>query len=124
VRPAGAGDAVLAAAIGRDLPWVREFLAHINVPTMLAAALLVLAVIVVIVIGKALLMAAIFGAVAGGVSLGQGNEPSTAGTHAAIGFGVAAVILLLVRSTRSLFRWLLITAAGVAALLFWGMGTS
>lgn len=121
---AGIRTAMLAQSLGSDIPLVREFLAHLNVPTMLAAALLVLAVIVVIRIGRALLMAAIFGAIAGGVSLGQGNEPTTAGIHAAIGFGVAAVTLFLVRSTTSLMRWLLITAAGVGALLLWGMGTS
>ncbi len=121
---AGIRTAMFAQSLGSDIPLVREFLAHLNVPTMLAAALLVLAVIVVIRIGRALLMAAIFGAIAGGVSLGQGNEPATAGIHAAIGFGVAAVTLFLVRSTTSLMRWLLITAAGVGALLLWGMGTS
>lgn len=122
MRPgAGLGD---TASLGSELPFVREFLSHINVPTMIAAALLVLAVIVVIRIGKALVMAAIFGAIAGGVSLGEGNEPATAGTHAAIGFGVAAVTFFLIRSTRSLIRWLLITAVAVAALLLWGMGSS
>ncbi len=101
-----------------------EALVHdVNVPTMIAAALLVLAVIVVIRIGKALLMAAILGSIAGGVSLGQGNTPMTAGTHAAIGFGVAAVTLLLIRFTKSLMRWLLITAVGVSALFLWGLGT-
>jgi len=117
-------EAALTAAVSNDLPFVQQLLARINVPTMIAAALLVLAVIVVIRIGRALLMAAIFGSMAGGVSLGQGNEPATAGTHAAIGFGVAAVTLLLIRSTRNLIRWLLITAVGVAVLLLWGMGSS
>lgn len=121
---AGSQGTMLGEAIGSDIPLVREFLAHLNFPTMFAAALLVLAVIVVIRIGRALIMAAIFGAVAGGVSYGQGSAPATAGIHAAIGFGLAAATLFLIKSTTSLMRWLLITATGVAALLLWGMGTS
>lgn len=89
---------------------------HINVPTALAAAALVLAVILVIKIGKALLFAAMFGAMAGGVSLGQGNQPRTAGAHAAIGFGVAMVTLFLIRMTKNLMLWLVITGVGVIAL--------
>lgn len=100
-----------------------DALTQLNLPTAIVAALLVLAVIAVIKIGKALLMAGFFGALAGGVSLGQGNAPATAGTHAAIGFGVAAVTLILIKLTRSLMLWLLITALGVGALyLFGGMG--
>lgn len=98
--------------------WISRF--DINLPTMIAAAALVIAVMVVIKIGKALLFAAMFGALAGGVSLGQGNVPATAGTHAAIGFGVAAVTLFLVKVTRSIVMWLLITAVGVSALLLYG----
>ena len=94
----------------------RELLNGVNLPTAIAAAALVLAVIVVIKIGKALLFAAMFGAMAGGVSLGQGNRPATAGAHAAIGFGVAAITLLLVKMTRSLILWLVITGVGVMAL--------
>jgi hypothetical protein len=96
-----------------------EILKGVNPPTAIAAALLVLAVIVVIRIGKALLFAAMFGALAGGVSLGQGSAPSTAGTHAAIGFGVAAATLLLIKLTRSLMLWLVITGLGVAALFLY-----
>jgi hypothetical protein len=88
----------------------------VNLPTAIAAACLVLAVILVIKIGKALLFAAMFGALAGGVSLGQGSPPATAGTHAAIGFGVAAVTLFLIKLTRSLMLWLVITGVGVMAL--------
>lgn len=124
IPTAGLRGTALAAAIGSGLPVARSLLDHIDVPSMIAAALLVVAVSLVIRIGRALLTAAVFGCIAGGVSLGQGNEPATAGTHAAIGFGAAAVTQLLIRSTRSLVRWLLITAVGVAALLFWGMGTS
>ncbi len=97
-----------------------QLLAGINLPTAIAAAFLVLAAIVVIRIGKALVMAAMFGAVAGGASLGQGNPPETAGVHAAIGFGVAAMTLFLIRFTRSLILWVVITALGVGALLLYG----
>jgi hypothetical protein len=93
-----------------------DLLSKVDLPTAVAAAVLVLAVIVVIKIGKVLLFAAMFGAMAGGVSLGQGNRPVTAGTHAAIGFGVAAVTLLLVKLTKNLLLWLVITSAGVLAL--------
>jgi hypothetical protein len=106
------------------VPLVDQFVAGINLPTMLAAALLVLAVMVLIRIGKTLIMAAVFGSIAGGASLGQGNSPGSAATHAAIGFAVAAVALFFVRFIRQLGTWLLITAAGVAALLLWGMATS
>ena len=96
-----------------------DLLRNVNVPTAIAAALLVLAVILVIKIGKALLFAAMFGALAGGVSLGQGSPPALAGTHAAIGFGVAAATLFLVKLTKSIVLWLLITALGVAALFLY-----
>jgi hypothetical protein len=99
--------------------FIQDAIHQINLPTALAAAALVLAVILVIKIGKALLFAAMFGAMAGGVSLGQGNPPRTAGIHAAIGFGVAAVTLFLIKMTRSLIMWLVITGMGVAALFVW-----
>jgi hypothetical protein len=102
------------------MPTIHQLIAHINLPTALAAAALVILIIVVIRIGKVLVMAAIFGAVAGGASLSQGNPPGTAGTHAAIGFGAAAVMMFLIRFTKSLLLWLVITAAGVAALLAYG----
>jgi hypothetical protein len=92
----------------------------INLPTMLAAALLVMAVIIVIKIGRVLLTAAIFGAMAAGVSLGQGNPAGTAASHAAIGFGVAAITLFLIKVVRGLLLWVLITALGVAALVLFG----
>jgi hypothetical protein len=91
-------------------------LRHINLPTAIVAAALVLAVIVVIKIGKALLLSAMFGAMAAGVSVGQGNSPATAGRHAAIAFGVAAMTLFLIKTTRSLLLWLAITGLGVLAL--------
>lgn len=100
----------------------QDLLHQINLPTALAAAALVLVVILVIKIGKALLFAAMFGAMAGGVSLGQGNSPRTAGMHAAVGFGVAAVTLFFIRMTKSLIMWLVITGVGVIALfVFDGM---
>jgi hypothetical protein len=96
-----------------------ELFHQVNLPTAIAAALLVLAVILVIKIGKVLLFAAMFGALAGGVSLGQGSAPAAAGTHAALGFGVAALTLLLIKLTRSLVLWLVITGLGVAALFLY-----
>ena len=39
-----------------------------------------------------------------------------------IGFGVAAVTLVLIKFTKSLMLWLLITALGVGALLILGVG--
>ena len=101
-----------------------QFIRHINLPTAIAAAALVLLVILVIRIGRALMMAGVFGMLAGGVSLGQGTPPGTAGVHAAIGFGVAAVTLFFIRMTKSLVLWLAITALGVGALLWFGMGTA
>lgn len=95
-----------------------DLLRNVDLPTAIAAAGLVLAVVLVIKIGKVLLFAAMLGALAGGVSLGQGSTPQAAGTHAAIGFGVAAATLLLIKLTRNLVLWLLITALGVAALFF------
>ena len=64
--------------------------------------LLVLAMIVVIKIGKVsdsgrhLRVPSLEG-----VSLGQGHPPAAAATHAAIGFGVAAVTLFLMKVTKS-----------------------
>ncbi len=104
------------------MPTVDQFIGSINGPTLIAAVLLVFAVIVVIRIGKALLMAGIFGALAGGASLSQGFAPAAAATHAAIGFGVAAATLFLIRFTRSLLLWPLITALGVGAILMLGVG--
>jgi hypothetical protein len=99
---------------------VPELLARVNLPTAIAAALLVLAVILATKVGKVLLVAAIVGAFAGGASLGQGNSAAAASTHVAVGFGVAAVTLFLVKLTKYLAAWLLITAAGVGALLVYG----
>ena len=104
------------------MPIVEQLTASINAPTLIVAALLVFAVIIVIKIGKALLMAGIFGALAGGASLSQGSAPGAAASHAAVGFGVAAVTLFLIKFTRNLILWLLITALGVGALLIFGVG--
>lgn len=92
----------------------------VNLPTMIAAALLALAVIVVIKIGRVLLTAAIFGAMAGGVSLGQGNAGESAATHATIGFAVAAITLFLIKVVRGLLLWVVITALGVGMLALFG----
>lgn len=97
-----------------------QWFAHINIPTAVAAAALVLLVLIVIRIGKVLIMAGVFGMLAGGVSLGQGHSPATAGTHAAIGFGVAAITLFFIRMTRSLVLWAVITALGIGALVWSG----
>lgn len=101
--------------------YLQESFSHINPPTLIVAVLLVFAVILVVRIGKALLMAAIFGSLAGGVSLAEGNPLRAASAHAAIGFGVAAVTLFLIRFTKSLMLWLLITAAGVVAIFLYGI---
>lgn len=97
-----------------------QLLVAINLPTAIAAAALVLLVILVIRIGKVLIMAGVFGVLAGGVSLGQGHPPGTASAHAAIGFGVAAITLFFIRMTKSLILWVLITALGIGALLLSG----
>ena len=99
---------------------VGDFIARVNGPTAIVAALLVLAVIVVIRIGRVLLLAAIFGVLAGGASLSQGNPPGTAAGHAIIGFGAATVTLFLVKLSKSPALWLLVTAVGVAAILAYG----
>lgn len=99
---------------------LEQLFAGINLPTAIAAAALVLVVIVVIRIGKALIMAGVFGMLAGGVSLGQGHSAVTAGTHAAIGFGVAAITLFIIRMTKSLLLWVVITALGIGALIWSG----
>ncbi len=104
------------------MPTVNQFIDSINAPTLIVAVLLVFAVIIVIRIGKALLLAGIFGALAGGAALSQGIAPGEAATHAAIGFGVAAATLFLIRFTRSLILWPLITALGVGALVIFGVG--
>ena len=104
------------------MPTVNQFIDSINAPTLIVAVLLVFAVIIVIRIGKALLLAGIFGALAGGASLSQGVAPGAAASHAVIGFGVAATTLFLIRFTRSLILWPLITALGVGALVIFGVG--
>ncbi|MEO8636814.1 MAG: hypothetical protein ABI587_16180 [Gemmatimonadales bacterium] len=104
------------------MPTIEQLTASINAPTLIVAVLLVVAVLIVIKVGKALLMAGVFGAMAGGASLGQGNTPGIAGAHAAIGFGIAAVTLFLIKFTKSLMLWLLITALGVGAMLIFGVG--
>jgi len=105
---------------------IDHLIAGINLPTMIAAALLVLVlvltVIVAIRLGKVLLMAALFGLLAGSVSLGQGHAPTQAGTHAAIGFGVATTTMILIRVARGILIWTLITAAGVLALILTNFG--
>ncbi len=94
----------------------QDFLRQVNLATAIVAAALVLAVVLVIKVGKALLFSAMFGAMAAGVSVGEGNPLPVAGQHAAIAFGVAALTLFLIRTTRNLLLWLLITGLGVLAL--------
>jgi len=95
-------------------------LSQFNTPTILAALALIVLVYIVIKIGKILLMAAIFGAIAGGASLSQGNEPKTAAAHAAVAFGAAAIMFFMIKLAKSIVMWLLITGVGVAALMWWG----
>ena len=102
------------------MPGSAGFLSQVNTPTILAVLALVILVFLVIKIGKVLLMAAVFGAIAGGASLSQGNEPRTAAGHAAVGFAAAAIMFFLVKMAKSLVLWLLITGVGVAALVWWG----
>jgi len=101
---------------------IDRLIAGINLPTMVAAALLVLAVILVIRFGRMVMMAALFGVLAGGVSLGRGHPAEQAGTHAAIGFGVAAVTMFLIRIAKGLLMWTLVTAAGVLGLILTNFG--
>ena len=98
------------------------FPSQLNTPTILAAFALIVLVFIVIKIGKVLLMAAVFGAIAGGASISQGTEPKTAAGHAALAFAGAAVMFFLVKMAKSMVLWLLITGAGVAAMLWWGRG--
>ncbi|HTS88599.1 MAG TPA: hypothetical protein VMG41_08920 [Gemmatimonadales bacterium] len=102
------------------MPALPNALGQLNLVTAAAAGLLVLAVIVVIRIGKALLIAALLGLAIGAASLAQGNTPSVATHHAAVGFIVGAGTLLLIKLTKSLLHWLLITAVGVGILMLIG----
>lgn len=102
------------------MPGPGELLAQLRGPTVLSALALIAMVAIVIKIGRILLMAAIFGAIAGGASLSQGNLPKTAALQAALAFGAAAVMFFLLKVAKSMVMWLVITAAGVAALLAFG----
>jgi len=95
--------------------------AQIDLPTAIAAALLVLAVMVIIKLGRLLLMAAVLGAVAGGVALGQGHTTENAAAHAVVGFVIAAMVLLVIKFVRNLVLWVVITALGAGALLLDGI---
>ncbi len=99
-----------------------QLFTHLNPLNAAAMVLLVLAMIVVIKIGKVLILAGILGALAGGVSLGQGHPPAAAATHAAIGFGIAALALFLIKVTKVVAVGLVITAIGLAVLLLSGVG--
>jgi hypothetical protein len=101
---------------------IDRLIAGINPPTMIAATLLVLAVVVVIRFGKLLLTAVLFGVLVGSVSLARGHRPEQAGTHAAIGFGVAAITMLLIRIAKGVLIWTLITAAGILGLIVTNFG--
>jgi TonB family protein len=99
-------------------------LSRFTAPTAVSAAALVLLVFLVIKIGRVLLMAGIFGAIAAGASFSRGNPGKTAATHGAIAFGAAAVMFFLVKLAKNMVIWFLLTAAGVAALFFFGFGCS
>jgi hypothetical protein len=100
---------------------VSGLLSRVDAPTAVAAAALVFLVLLVIRIGKILVMAGVFGAIAGGASLSQGSSSKEAVANAAVAFGVAAVMFFLVKMTKSIVLWLAITAAGVAGLIAYGM---
>lgn len=103
------------------MPGVESVLARIDPVTAIAAVALVIMVWVVIKLGRILLMAAIFGVVAGGASLSQGHSSRDAALHAGIAFGAAAILFFIIKLTRSLLLWLTLTAAGVASLIFFGL---
>lgn len=103
------------------MPSVGHFLDHLDPPFLIVAVALVLAVILVVKIGKVVFMAAVFGALAGGVSLAQGTPSAVASSHAVIGFGVAAVMLFLIKLTKTMF-WLLIPV--ICALVFFACSRS
>lgn len=100
---------------------LESLLHRIDAPTALAAAALVILVLLVIKIGKIVLMAAVFGVIAGGASLSQGHGAKEASAHAVAAFVAAAAMFFLVKMTRSILHWLLITAAGVAGLIAFGL---
>jgi TonB family protein len=98
------------------MPSVSQILGHPDLPIMVLAVVLVLAAVLLIKLGKLLLTAGVFGASVGGASLLQGTEPQVAAIHAALGFGVATVTLVLIKLTKHLILWLLIPA--ICALFF------
>lgn len=99
----------------------QSLLHRIDAPTALAAAALVILVLLVLKIGKVLVMAAVFGAIAGGASLSQGQSPKLASAHAVAAFVAAAAMFFLLKMTKSILLWLTITAVGVAALVAYGV---
>jgi TonB family protein len=101
-----------------------EVLSRIDGPTLIVAAVLALAMVLVVKIAKTLVAAGAFGALAAGVALGAGDTPAQAGARGALAFGVAALALVTIGLTRRLLVWLLISAAGVGALLLFGCGRS
>ena len=102
------------------MPGPAELLAEVRAPTALSALLLIVLVPLVIKLGRILLLAAIFGAVAGAATLSQGNPPKLAALHAAIGFGGSALMFFLLKLAKQVLIWIAITVAGVAALLAFG----
>lgn len=100
---------------------LESLLHRIDAPTALAAAALVILVLLVIKIGKVLLMAAVFGAIAGGGSLSQGQGAKQASAHAVAAFVAAAAMFFLIKMTKSILLWLTLTAAGVIALIAFGL---
>jgi hypothetical protein len=117
-QPAGRSQAPQQRGLMQQL---ESLLHRIDAPTALAAAALVILVLLVIKIGKIVLMAAVFGVIAGGASLSQGHSAKEASTHAVAAFVAAAAMFFLVKMTRSILHWLLITATGVAALVAFGL---
>ena len=101
---------------------ISQLFAYLNPLNAAGVVFLVLAVIVVSKIGKAFAMAAMLGVLTGGVSLGQGHPPAAAAAHAAIGFGVAALALFLMKVTKMVALGALITAIAFGVLVLLGVG--
>lgn len=102
------------------MPTLGDVIARLNLPTGVAAVALVVLVFAVIKLGKILLMAGVFGVVAGGAELARGLPPKTAIAHAVVAFVGAGVLFFLVKLAKGMLMSLVITAIGVAILLMMG----
>lgn len=100
---------------------IASALAKVDLATFVAIAALVLLVWIVIKLGKVLIMAALFGLIAGAASLSQGYQPRDAALQAAIAFAGAAIIFFVIKLTKNFLIWLTLTLAGVAGLLLFGV---